>query len=272
MAQESKDKMKKAMEKGSGPDAVTKSGVLLELVKSMQPTGIKLKKEVITGDTATLEMTAVDSGVFGSAIGKGVEQIGTGLAQAFGAKPGAVKPVKSITTGVVTMRKQDGVWKVAEEKWHTQVGDPPKPPSPQKSWAFEAKNMDYPKSPASGKINGVPFKVENAELNDGILTLRQGKDFFADRKFMIFLFGNKNQSFENTSYLSPSNNGAHVHVSYKTPGKDCPQTDMYFSNEYGMKLQFGKAQANKMLPGYIVLRMADKGGSCVQGYFYAVQK
>lgn len=272
MAQESKDKMKKAME-SPGKDAATKSGMLLGLIKSMLPTGIKLKKESITGDTATLELTATDSGAFGSALGKGFEQIGTGIAQAFGAKPGAApKPIKSITTGSVTMRKQDGVWKVGEEKWSTKVGESAKPPSPQKSWAFEAKHMEYPKSPASGKIHGVPFKVENAELNNGILTLRQGKDFFADRQFMIFLFGNKNQTFENTSYLSPADNGAHVHVSSRRPGESCPHTDMYFSSDYGMKLQFGKAQANKMIPGYIVLRMADKEGSCVQGYFYAVQK
>ncbi len=274
MAQENKEKMKKAVAAETGPDALKKLEGLLLLVKSMQPVGIKVKKETITGDTATLEMTATDQGAFGSALGKGFEQIGDGLAKAFGAKPSAApKTLKSTTTGVVTMRKQDGVWKVGEEKWSTHVGDPPKPPTPQQNWAFAAKDQDYPKTPASGKIRGVPFKVEGAELSsNGILTLRQGKDFFADREFKIFLFGNKNPSYENTSYVSPSDMGAHVHVSYKTAGKDLPKTDMYFSKDYGMKLQLGKVQANKTIPGYIVLRMADKEGSCVQGYFYAVQK
>lgn len=276
MAQDIKDKMKKTMESGT-PGAGMTMDALLALMKSMEPQGVKLKKEVITGNTATLELTATDQGAFGDALGKGVEQIGTEFAKAFGAtpKPGATKPMKSVTTGTVTLHKQEGVWKIGEQKWNTRIGEAAeaKPPSPQQTWAFAAKTIEYPKAPAKGKIKGVPFMVEKAELgSNGILTLRQGKDFFADREFTIFLFGKQGASYENSSYLSPSDNGAHVHMSYKTAGKDLPRTDMYFSKDYGMKLQLGKMQSNKMIPGYIVLRMADKEGSYVQGYFYATPK
>jgi hypothetical protein len=40
---------------------------------------------------------------------------------------------------------------------------------------------------------------------------------------------------------------------------------------YGMRLTFGKMQSNR-LPGYIVLRIADKDHSFVEGYFYATVK
>ena len=40
---------------------------------------------------------------------------------------------------------------------------------------------------------------------------------------------------------------------------------------YGMRLTFSNMQGNR-LPGYIVLRVADKDHSFVEGYFYATLK
>jgi tetratricopeptide (TPR) repeat protein len=59
---------------------------------------------------------------------------------------------------------------------------------PSAGWTMELKQAEIPDDMAAGRICGNDFTVEKAKVENGILSLRQGQDFFPDREFMIFLF------------------------------------------------------------------------------------
>jgi hypothetical protein len=127
-----------------------------------------------------------------------------------------------------------------------------------------------PASTASGKVRGKPFTVERAEIQNGILKLRQGKDFFADKSFTIFLFLKKGESAEGKSFNVTPQSGfgsPHIHLSYKVEGKQLPKTDMLMEG-YTMQLEFGRAQGKK-LPGKIRLVLPADKKSHVAGTFVA---
>ncbi|CAN5372775.1 hypothetical protein BH11CYA1_BH11CYA1_50500 [soil metagenome] len=138
--------------------------------------------------------------------------------------------------------------------------------------------MAFPQKAAAGRIHGQPFVVEGAELSNEILTLRQGSDFFADREFMIFLFGLDGklagQQIVVKDGAPVGKASCHVHMKWKVGGDSLPKTDMFMpADGYGIRIAFGQRDAKTgLLPGYIVLRMPDKEQSFVQGYFYAKQK
>jgi hypothetical protein len=67
----------------------------------------------------------------------------------------------------------------------------------------DASAQPIPGKPAAGKVRGKEFKVEKATLKgqgNGILELRQGKDFFPDMQFRIFIFGNDGKIHELASF------------------------------------------------------------------------
>ena len=55
-------------------------------------------------------------------------------------------------------------------------------------WMADISRAEIPKKPASGKLHGEAFTLERAELQGGVLSLRQGQEFFADLEFKLFLF------------------------------------------------------------------------------------
>src|SRR5260221_438722 len=65
---------------------------------------------------------------------------------------------------------------------------PPAPPPADRLGTFEWDRPKFPPRRAAGKVHGLDFKVESAKMENGILTIRQGKDFFAEREMTIFLF------------------------------------------------------------------------------------
>jgi len=51
---------------------------------------------------------------------------------------------------------------------------------------IEGKDYEFSNKSATGTIAGKDFKVENASISNlGVLTLRQGQDFIADREIII---------------------------------------------------------------------------------------
>ncbi len=125
-------------------------------------------------------------------------------------------------------------------------------------------------TPAAGQIAGLPFTVEKATLKDGILTLRQGKEFFADREVAIFLFLKQGESpvgrtWEITEAMDSNN--PHVHFSWRDAGQSLPKTKILM-NDYRMHLEFtpGKDGA---LNGRIALATAGPQNGRVNGTFVA---
>ena len=107
-------------------------------------------------------------------------------------------------------------------------------------------------------------------MENGILSLRQGEDFFPDREFMIFLFPEQGEALEGKTYRVAKDQGhgsPHVHMKWKPTDKDVPDAEI-FMKQYTMLLEFGKKK-NGVLPGKIYLSIPDESKSFVAGAFQA---
>jgi hypothetical protein len=111
-------------------------------------------------------------------------------------------------------------------------------------------------------------------LENGILELREGKDFFPDKSLTVFLFLEDGATSEGrTLRISPKQESGgpqvHVHMRYKLAGdQGFGETEM-FTDKFAMILEFGKKQAGK-IPGRIYVALPDKQKSFVAGTFAVV--
>lgn len=139
----------------------------------------------------------------------------------------------------------------------------------QPVWKADVADTSIPSAAARGMAHGVPFSVEKAYVQNGILHLRQGKDVFADQEFIIFLFLRQGASPDGKKvFMSVDNTaGPHVHLQYRAEGENIPGTET-FMKEYAMHLEFGKS-ANGKVPGKIYLCLPDEAKSFVAGSFTA---
>ena len=161
-----------------------------------------------------------------------------------------------IATGMALMLMERGEWKVDEVNWNSGPA---------------ARSVSVAPAPAAsgsaqGRINGEAFTVERASLRGGILELRQGKDFFADREFTLFLFLDGPPDGV-TKRVGPQERGVHVHMGYKVPGRDVPKTEVFTTGNQ-LVVEFQKRQGN-LIRGRIELRTPDAAQSYVSGSFEA---
>jgi len=136
---------------------------------------------------------------------------------------------------------------------------------------FQTENQ--PAGSASGKIRGENFEVEDAGIANGILTLRQGSDFFPDYAFLIFLFLKEGEKVDGRTFNITKGQGfgsPHIHMKWKQKDQNAPKTEI-FMKDYTMRLEFGKRE-NGTLPGKISLSLPDKDQSHVNGTFLATIK
>ncbi|MEK7466761.1 MAG: hypothetical protein AAB074_05030 [Planctomycetota bacterium] len=155
---------------------------------------------------------------------------------------------------------------------------PPPGPAPAAAtapgWRSSLDGVAIPDIPASGKIHGEPFAVEVAEIENGILHLKQGKEFFADKEFTVFLFLKERGSVpENRAWNEKADKEfghPHVHWGGRPAGSGMPKKESVFG-EYSMKLEFGK-ETGKKLPGKIWLCMPGETKDFVLGTFVATVK
>jgi tetratricopeptide (TPR) repeat protein len=132
------------------------------------------------------------------------------------------------------------------------------------------KNDKLSAGSASGKIHGEIFKVEEAGMSNGILTLRQGSDFFPDYAVLIFLFLKEGEQPDGRTFQITKSQGfgsPHIHMKYKQKDQNTPKTEI-FMKDYTMRLEFGKKEKGS-LPGKIFLALPDKDQSFVNGTFFA---
>jgi hypothetical protein len=150
------------------------------------------------------------------------------------------------------------------------------PPAPGKAtWKADLAGVETPKEPASGQVHGLEFTLDRAEIQGGVLSLRQGKEFFADREVQVFLFlGTQKpdgKSFE-ISRTKKDAGAPHVYVGWKPAGQKVPQKTAFTGLDgYAMRLKFGTAQNGK-LPGQIYVCLPDPEKSFVAGSFEAEVK
>jgi len=141
------------------------------------------------------------------------------------------------------------------------------------SWKEDLKNVKIPGTVPGGMINGEKFVSKSAEISNGILTIRDGEDFFPDHAVMIFLFLKKDEKPEKKSYNISRTSGfgsPHIHLKWKPENSKVPKTKI-FTKDYSMRLNLGTIKNGK-LPGKIYLCLPDEMKSVVAGSFTAVVK
>ena len=147
-----------------------------------------------------------------------------------------------------------------------------KPAASKPVWMMDLARMRIPEGTVSGKIHGEEFVLDAAEFQNGILTLRQGKDTFPDLALTIFLFLKEGETVEGKKFTTTPKTGSgkpHVHVKWREKkGEGMPETEMVM-DEYAMVLEFGKKETGK-IPGRIYACLSDKLRSVVAGTFTIV--
>lgn len=154
--------------------------------------------------------------------------------------------------------------------------DKPAAKSDAPTWMADISRAEIPKKPASGKLHGETFTLERAELQGGVLSLRQGQEFFADLEFKLFLFVDGPGQLENQGLEiideenPPTKTVPHVYVSWKPDAKSLPKTKSW-TGDYVIRIKFGQIK-NGRLPGEIYLCLPDLKQSFVAGTFNAILK
>jgi regulator of sirC expression with transglutaminase-like and TPR domain len=146
----------------------------------------------------------------------------------------------------------------------------PGPPPASVLWKNDLKNAKIPATIAKGTIHGEEFVSNSAELANGILTIRDGADFFPNHAVMVFLFLKEGESPDGKSYrISRTSDlgSPHIHMKWKPEKSKVPKTKV-FMKDYSMRLDFGTIK-NGELPGKIYLCLPDEMKSVVAGSFNA---
>lgn len=118
-----------------------------------------------------------------------------------------------------------------------------------------------------GEVRKTKFMPDKAILDNGTLTLRQGKEFFADVSVQIYTFDHK--GVEGKTFNSSTLNGAskpHVILSIKSKTESLPDSITLLS-DYDLILNFGKKE-NLGIPFSIKL-VSKKHGTHVEGKAFA---
>ena len=112
-----------------------------------------------------------------------------------------------------------------------------------------------PNQPVAGFLNGRKMVADWAEIDDSIMTIRQGDDFFAQRELKIFTFSNK--PLENSVIDSKLITGItpHIYISWRDEGDSVPKTETLMG-DYELTLSFGKATELGM--PYTIMFKTDK--------------
>lgn len=127
-----------------------------------------------------------------------------------------------------------------------------------------------PAAPAKGQVHGKPFVVENSYIENGVLTLRLGKDVTADLEVKVMLPGSPWETPAGKNFKVMEAGGAgtpQVALAWKEDGQSAP-SEQKFTDKYSMMLEFGQ-EKDKKLPGKIQLNLPDETKSHVAGTFEA---
>lgn len=123
-----------------------------------------------------------------------------------------------------------------------------------------------PDQPARGDVQKTAFVVESAEIENGVLTLRQGKDAVAT-EIKLFLHTQPWQLPEQQSFKGGGADAPLVRIRWNESGQKAPrQRD--FADKYTLRLEFDRKRDHK-LPGKIYLQLPDDEKSQVAGTFAA---
>jgi hypothetical protein len=147
----------------------------------------------------------------------------------------------------------------------------PAPAAPAATAGQAKANVpEIPSTPAKGEIHGKPFVVESSSIENGVLTLRLGKDVTADLEVMVMLSTPPWEVPAGKSFKVAGAAGAgapQILLAWKEPGQEAP-SEQKFTDKYTLLLDFGQ-EKDKKLPGKIYLALPDEVKSNVAGTFDA---
>lgn len=123
----------------------------------------------------------------------------------------------------------------------------------------------------AGDVRNTEFEVENALINNGTLTLRQGEDFFADVSVDIITFDHDEISGKTFSFSSSSNSFSrpHIRLNVKEKEQDIPNTAIIMS-DYELNLIFGEKESLGI--PFSIRLVALENGTNIEGKFFATYK
>jgi hypothetical protein len=145
-------------------------------------------------------------------------------------------------------------------------------PETSGGWTLDVKALQIPDAPLSGKIHGQEFKPDKVEIDNGMIRIREGEEFFADRELVLFTFLDDGKLLEAPSIeVGPKQEFAsfapHIHKAWTPQGKSFPETQIY-TDGYAMKLELDRPQGRK-LAGRLKVCLPDDERTYVAGTFTA---
>lgn len=118
-----------------------------------------------------------------------------------------------------------------------------------------------------GVVRNQSFAVQKSTLENGILELRQGKDFFADVSVKVFTFADDDLSGKSfTTYGQTQGLKPHIHLSIKPAGTEVPTTEIIMDN-YDLMLKFGDKEALGI--PYVIKLTSLTQNTNIEGKYFA---
>ena len=230
------------------------------------PKTVKVSSEKINGETAKVDMQAVGN---------------QPMQPAQQSKDPSVELVMQ-KFGTFFLKREEGQWKIDAECWDSDKSQCPSiNPNDWDIWVKEASRIDYPQTPAGGKLEGTAFVPDSCTV---------GPDQMFGGTWLQFSGHSKSGSKEGI-YIDLLDEPANVEGQVFEVGNEklsWPKKKMFNiireSDRFPsttrtsagagiccMKLKFEKALGNK-IPGSIVLRMRAQPETSIAGTFTATKK
>ncbi|MCX7702247.1 MAG: hypothetical protein N2039_15330 [Gemmataceae bacterium] len=136
-------------------------------------------------------------------------------------------------------------------------------------WTMDPDKMKTPKDGLVGRLGGEPFRPDQVQFENQVLTFRSGKEFLADQEVIIFLFADLKELTAKPMLVKPKRDfgdlAPHVHVHSKRKAGQAPDIGVY-TDKYAMKLEL-KPEKDGQLRGTIHLCLPDDAKSFLAGTF-----
>lgn len=140
-------------------------------------------------------------------------------------------------------------------------------PAPVQNPVSNSSDVTIPDTPVSGKIHDADFAVEKAVLENGVLTLRQGKDLFPDLALDVMMFIKQGEPAEGKKLrIAPDQAPGKPLLRLQWRDAENKLKTEDFPKNYLLILEFGKIQEGK-LPCKIHAVLPDQSKSTISGTF-----
>jgi hypothetical protein len=149
---------------------------------------------------------------------------------------------------------------------------PPTPPAarPRIAAPAPAKPALISRKPVNGQVQGKPFQLDYSQLKNGVLLLRQGKEFAKESEITIALPNQKWQVPQGKTLKfskATRQNNPELTINWKPAGQREMETKVFDGN-YDLEIKFNRQQGEN-LPGKITLVLQDSEQTRISGTFKA---